>query len=220
MRSWARRTAMAALVAAAFAAAGGGLSGPAFAGTGGDGDPGGLGLLGGNGLLAPVSTVCDDASALLGIAMAGCSGGGTAASFAKPRATSISTPNGSVWSVARARSVSKDSSAASSASTALQGAARSGPLPGPASSAPRQTFSDTLNAPDLGAGNTDTPAASRASGGSVHMPVSALNTADASGMSSDSFAVLAIGALLAGAAALKIASRRARDRKAGIGATI
>jgi len=96
----------------------------------------------------------------------------------------------------------------------------SGHLPGPASAAPRQTFSDTLNAPGLGAGNTDTPAASRASGGSVHMPASALNTADASGMSSDSFAVLAIGALLAGAAALKIASRRARDRKAGIGATI
>ena len=115
--------------------------------------------------------------------------------------------------------MSKDSSGATSASTALQSAAVSGHLPGPASAAPRHTFSDTLNAPGLGAGNTDTPA-SRAPGGSVHMPASALNTADASGMSSDSFAVLAIGALLAGAAALKIASRRARDRKAGIGATI
>jgi hypothetical protein len=52
------------------------------------------------------------------------------------------------------------------------------------------------------------------------MPGCALSAADASGMSSDSFAALAIGALLAGAAALKIASRRARDRKAGIGATI
>jgi hypothetical protein len=52
------------------------------------------------------------------------------------------------------------------------------------------------------------------------MSTSALSAADASGMSSDSFAALAIGALLAGAAALKIASRRARDRKAGIGATI
>jgi hypothetical protein len=47
-----------------------------------------------------------------------------------------------------------------------------------------------------------------------------LSASDASGMSSESFAALAIGALLAGAAALKIASRRARDRKAGIGATI
>ena len=222
MRSWARRTAMATLVAVAFAAAGGGLSGLALAGTGGDGNPGALGLLGGNGLLAPVSTVCGDASALLGIAVAGCGGpgGGSSATFAQPHATSISAPSGSVWSGARTRSVSKDSSGAGSASAALQSAAISGHLPGPASAAPRQTFSDTLNAPGLGAGNTDTPAASRASGGSVHMPVSALNTADASGMSSDSFAVLAIGALLAGAAALKIASRRARDRKAGIGATI
>ena len=59
-----------------------------------------------------------------------------------------------------------------------------------------------------------------ATGGSTLMAGSALSAADASGMSSDSFAALAIGALLAGGAALKIASRRARDRKAGIGATI
>ena len=39
-------------------------------------------------------------------------------------------------------------------------------------------------------------------------------------MSSDSFAVLAVGALLAGASALIIAGCRARDRKAGIGVTI
>jgi hypothetical protein len=39
-------------------------------------------------------------------------------------------------------------------------------------------------------------------------------------MSSDSFAALAVGALLAGASALKIAERRARDRKAGFGAMI
>ena len=118
---------------------------------------------------------------------------------------------------------------------------------GPDSSALRQTFGDTLNAPGLGAGTTDNPAASRQNGlatlpglaelpslngltsasasqgtpgGSTLMPSSALSAADVAGMSSDSFAALAIGALLAGAAALKIASRRARDRKAGIGATI
>jgi hypothetical protein len=111
----------------------------------------------------------------------------------------------------------------------------------------RQTFGDTLNAPGPGAGNPDTPAASQlvglgtlpgladlpplagltnssarngTTGSSTLMPGSALSAADASGMSSDSFAALAIGALLAGAAALKIASRRARDRQAGIGATI
>jgi hypothetical protein len=110
-----------------------------------------------------------------------------------------------------------------------------------------QAFGDTLNAPGSGAGTTDSPAVSQlvglgalpgladlvssaglanlpapggATGGSMLMPGSALSAADASGMSSDSFAALAIGALLAGAAALKIASRRARDRKAGIGATI
>ena len=117
----------------------------------------------------------------------------------------------------------------------------------PDSSALRQTFGDTLNAPGLGAGTTDNPAAARQNGlatlpglaelpslngltnvsagrgtpgGSTLMPGSALSAADVAGMSSDSFAALAIGALLAGAAALKIASRRARDRKAGIGATI
>ena len=110
-----------------------------------------------------------------------------------------------------------------------------------------QTFSDTLNAPGPGAGTTDTSSASQqvglgalpgladlpslagladlpvlngVTGGSVLMPDGALSAADSSGMSSNSFAALAIGALLAGAAALKIASRRARDRKAGIGATI
>jgi hypothetical protein len=39
-------------------------------------------------------------------------------------------------------------------------------------------------------------------------------------MSSDSFAALAVGALLAGMSALKIAGGRARDHKAGIGVLI
>jgi lactate dehydrogenase-like 2-hydroxyacid dehydrogenase len=49
------------------------------------------------------------------------------------------------------------------------------------------------------------------------MPGTALSVANIPGMSSDSFAALAVGALLAGASALKIAGRRVRDRKAGIG---
>jgi hypothetical protein len=132
---------------------------------------------------------------------------------------------------------------ASSASTGFQSAATSEP----GSSGFRQIFGDTLNAPGLGAGTTNNPASSRSSGlgtlpgladlpslsgltdssagrgapgGSTLMPSSALSAADVAGMSSDSFAALAIGALLAGAAALKIASRRARDRMAGIGAAI
>jgi hypothetical protein len=52
-------------------------------------------------------------------------------------------------------------------------------------------------------------------GGGLPVPGTALSAASTPGMSSDSFAALAVGALLAGASALKIAGRRARDRKAG-----
>ncbi len=286
MRPWARWTARTALVAVVSAAAGSGLSGIALAGTGGAGNAGVTTLLGGGGLLAPLNIpadVCGDASALLGIAVAGCRGGAVA-SVEKTRAADGSASqdgaaqagNGSGGSVSAGRgnrvndpvnapvdvcgnAVAEFGSAAascaggistttnglgnSSASTVYSGTATSGPD----SSALRQTFGDTLNAPGLGAGNPDTPAASQLAGlgslpgladlpslagltnsspsrgiagGSTLMPSSALSAADVAGMSSDSFAALAIGALLAGAAALKIASRRARDRKARIGATI
>lgn len=248
MRPWARWTARMALVAVVSAAAGSGLSGIAFAGTGSDGNSASTPLLGGNGLLAPLGIpddVCSAASALLGIAAAGCRGE-AAASFSKPRAADGGPGRGLSGSVspgAKPRGAKTGNLGASSASTVFSSAATSGPD----SSALRQTFGDTLNAPGLGAGNTDTPAASQlaglgalpgladlpslagltnvsagrgAPGGSTLMPSSALSAADVAGMSSESFAALAIGALLAGAAALKIASRRARDRKAGIGATI
>jgi hypothetical protein len=160
--------------------------------------------------------VCSNAATVLGASAAGCAGG--------PQAGGPGT---------------------SSASTGPQHGARAGS----ASSVLRQTFGDTLNAPGLGAGNTHHPPASQrarlgtlpgladlssvaglnalapapghgdGTGSSLPMPGSALSAADTSGMSSDSFAVLALGALLGGAAALKIANRRARDRKAGIGAT-
>ena len=257
MQPWARRTAMTTLAAVAIAAAGGGLSGTALAGTGGDGNSGVLSVLGGNGLLAPAGNelsipvdVCGDASALLGIAVAGCRAGAVA-SLERPRATGGDTGRGSSGGVSAGAGTTGAGTAGantggpgvSSASTVYQRAATSKR----GSSALRQTFGDTLNAPGPGAGNPDTPAASQpvglstmpgladlpslagltgtsarsgAPGSSTLMPTSALSAADASGMSSDSFAAIAIGALLAGAAALKIASRRARDRKAGIGATI
>jgi hypothetical protein len=69
------------------------------------------------------------------------------------------------------------------------------------------------------AGLASTPARNGAQGGGISMPGTALSAAS-SGMSSDSFAALAVGALLAGASALKIAGRRARDRKAGIGVAL
>jgi hypothetical protein len=291
MRPWARWTARTALVAVVSAAAGGGLSGIALAGTGGAGNSGSTTLLGGGGLLAPLNIpaeVCGDASALLGIAVAGCQGGTVASVEKTPAAgggaaqdgaaqdgagqggtgssgsvsagsgnrvhTPVSTPvdvcgnavavfGAASASCAGGVSTTSNGLGNSSASTVFSGTA----TPGPDSSALRQTFGDTLNAPGLGAGNPDNPAASQlaglgtlpgladlpsltglanqsassgTTGSSTLMTTSALSAADASGMSSDSYAALAIGALLAGAAALKIASRRARDRKAGIGATI
>jgi hypothetical protein len=276
MRPWARWTAKTALVAVGFAAATGGLcctvlAGPAFAGTGG-GNSGGLTLLGGNGLLAPVSTpldVCGDVSALLGIAAAGCPAG-TAASFQESRTAAgegagrgasgnvsigsgnevhapVSAPvdvcGNAVAVLGTATASCAGGASSSTAGTAPDSTVTSGSAP----AVFRQTFGDTLIAPGPGPGDADNPAASQwaglgslpgladlpsstgltnlsaprgPAGSSTLMSAGALSAADASGMSSDSFAALAIGALLAGAAALKIASRRARDRKAGIGATI
>jgi hypothetical protein len=66
------------------------------------------------------------------------------------------------------------------------------------------------------AGLTTMPALNGDTGGGVPMPATALSAANAPGMSSNSFAALAVGALLAGASALKIAGRRVRDRRTGL----
>ena len=70
------------------------------------------------------------------------------------------------------------------------------------------------------AGLANMPALSSGNRAAVPMPGTTLSAADAAGMSSNSYAALAVGSLLAGASALKIAGRRARDRKAGIGVAI
>jgi len=78
MRPWAEWTAKTALVAAGFAAAGGGLSGVAYAGTGGIVPSASASVLSTNNVDAPVSLsadVCGIAGALLGIASADCRGG-------------------------------------------------------------------------------------------------------------------------------------------------
>jgi hypothetical protein len=67
-----------------------------------------------------------------------------------------------------------------------------------------------------GAGLTTMPALNGDMGGGVPMPATALSAANAPPMSSNSFAALAVGALLAGASALKIAGRRVRDRRTGL----
>ena len=69
------------------------------------------------------------------------------------------------------------------------------------------------------AGDRNVPAATQLAGlgalpGLADLPAAARPAAN-SGMNSVSFAVLAVGALLTGASALKIAGRRARDRRSG-----
>jgi hypothetical protein len=78
MKSWAKWTAKTVLVTTGFAAAGGGLPGVAFAGTGGGPNIGNVSVLGGNQVNAPVSipiNLCGNAAAILGFATAGCQGG-------------------------------------------------------------------------------------------------------------------------------------------------
>ena len=68
-------------MAVGLAAASGGLSGVALAGTDGGNGSGTVSVLSGNGLLAPLSLpvdICGDAAALLGIANAGCQSGAAA----------------------------------------------------------------------------------------------------------------------------------------------
>jgi hypothetical protein len=264
MRPWARWTARTAVVAVGLAAASGGLSGVALAGTDGGNGSGTISVLGGNGLLAPVSLpvdVCGEAAALLGLVNAGCQGG--AAAMVTLPVTGDGAGSGTSGGVSAGSGnqvhapVTVPAGVCGNA-VAVLGASAAGCVGGAGGASGRgltsvsgvtggQVFGDTLNAPGPGAGTTNNPAVSQlvglgvlpgladlapsagrarlparsgATGGGTLMTGSALSAADASGMSSDSFAALAIGALLAGAAALKIASRRARDRKAGIGATI
>ena len=82
-----------------------------------------------------------------------------------------------------------------------------------------RTLPGLADLPSL-AGLANLPALNDDTGRGVALPGTALRAANAPGMSSNSFAALAVGALLAGASALKIAGRRVRDRKAGIGAAI
>ena len=321
MRPWASWTAKTALLAAGFAAAGGGLSGVALAGPGGSSTPGTASVLGNTQLLTPrgiPASVCADAGALLGIARAACLGGATANLPAQgPRQTGLSgmtsgnvppgggravsiplgacgnpaavlgdstagcaggamaamtgsTDNGSAGSAVKSavapvtsalgasgplaglRPVSglaplssltgSNSSTGSPQALAIFGArGTSAPAPGPGG-----TF---INSPGAGSGAGDpnvpaasalaglgalpgladlpslaglanTPALNGVMGRGIPMPGTTLSAANAPGMSSNSFAALAVGALLAGASALKIAGRRARDRKAGIGVAV
>ncbi len=273
MRPWAEWTAKTALLAAGFAAAGGGLSGVALAGTGGSNPSGNASVDSNNQVIAPVSIpadICGNAAAVLGDSTAGCAGGAISANT-NNRSAGTAIPGtlmpGTLMKGVVAPVTSVLGSAAPLAGlkpvsglTSLAGVTRhTGPLvhalglggPGAVSSlgpGSGSALSTTPNAGSgAGAGNATVPSASQlaglgalpgladlpslaglanmpalngVTGGGIPMPGTALSATNAPGMSSDSFAALAVGALLAGASALKIAGGRARDRKAGIGVAI
>jgi hypothetical protein len=237
MGSWAQWTAKTALLAAGFAAVAGGLaglSGVALA-AGGPGRTGpGIANTPPAGSGQSPASPCGSTAAVLGDSTAGCVSGALAG-VTQPRSASGTGTGGAdagvIWRAVapvtsvlgvtapaprgltgeRVRSIFDNQPSASGAVDTNVPAASQlaglGALPGLA------------DLPSL-AGLANMPALNGVSGGGIPMPGTALSAASTSGMSSDSFAALAAGALLAGASALKIAGRRARDRKAGFGAMI
>jgi|GEM_PF-4206776 len=201
MQSWAKWTAKAVLVTTGFAAAGGGFAGVAYAGTGGS-NAGNLSSLSGDNVQVPITgavNVCGNAVAVLGGAIAGCEGG---ASVGGSTHGSASGGGSSIFGGSSAGS--NDSSMSPPQQAAL------GALPGMAN-LPTLAGADSLVQGVAGS-------SSGLSGATSVLPAGALSaystSAGSGGMSSDSFLALAIGALLAGAAALKLAGRRSRIRKA------
>jgi hypothetical protein len=179
---------------------------------------GGVQVGSGNQLSAPVSVpanTCGSAVAVLGDSTAGCAGGASA---------SVTSTAGAVGSVV--------SGVLAPVKPALGPAGhRGGPqgyssitstLPGGGASSPAASqlagigvLPGLVDLPSA-AGPATTPAQNGDTGGGVPMPATALSAANAPPMSSNSFAALAVGALLAGASALKIAGRRRRDRRKGL----
>ena len=97
MRPWASWTAKTALLAAGFAAAGGGLSGVALAGTGGSSTSGNASVLSGDQLIAPVGLpvdVCGNAAAVLGDSTAGCAAAHWPARAGRPRGSPLRRKRG------------------------------------------------------------------------------------------------------------------------------
>jgi hypothetical protein len=184
---------------------------------------GNLSVGSGNQVQAPVSVpvdVCGNAVAVLGDSSAGCAGGATVGDQAGAVARSLA---GDAMGGARhpaahrpakphrnAKKLMTERSAAKLPKThpTMTELAGLGALPGVGS------------LPALG-GLAGLPVLKGLTGGGALLPVSSLaalqERAGQGGMSSNSFATLAVGALLAGAAALKLASRRPRARKAAAG---
>lgn len=246
MRPWAEWTAKTALVAAGFAAAVGSLSGVALAAgvaplgsAGAVGGSGNSAVLVGNQVIAPVripASVCGNAAALLGIARAGCRGDaavaagvpwasalGAVKALAGLRPVSGLTSLAGVISRGRGRAYGLGHGSAGLGSSRIFGTAGAGTPdtdnPNSAHVVGLGTLPGLADLPSL-AGLANLPVVNGVTGGGVPLPDTALTAANAAGMTSNSLAALVIGALLAGVSAIKIASRRVRDRKTGSGVTI
>src|SRR5205823_4539541 len=196
------------------------------------------------GQLAAPAGVCDDADAMLGVVGAACQAGTAVLPPAAPAQTGRGTTNTPPAGSGRSPASPCGSAAAvlGDSTAGCVSGALAGPAPRGLTGGSVSTFDNLPGAG--GAGDTNVPAASQlaglgalpgladlpslaglanmpalngVTGGGIPMPGTALSAANTSGMSSDSFAALAVGVLLAGASALKIAGRRARDRKAGFG---
>lgn len=182
---------------------------------------GNLSVGSGNQVQIPVSVpvdVCGNAVAVLGDSTAGCTGGANVGDAAgHPYSSGAAKVKGSASHPAAKH-------AAKQAKKAKQHGAKQHPAKKLVAKkltmtqlAGLGTLPGVASLPALG-GLPGLPSLQGLTGGGALMPASTLSAAQqAPGMSSNSFAALAIGALLAGSAALKLASRRPRSRKAGAG---
>jgi hypothetical protein len=253
MRPWAEWTAKTALVAAGLAAAGGVLSGPALAGTGGIVPSATTSVLGANDVTAPVSLSADACgiAGVLGSSTARCAGGASSSTaVGSPARTliehvaapaSVLGSAGPLAGLGPVSGLTSFSGAASPEILGLRAAGASASAPGASrtfnASSGATSGTGSAGVPDasqlagLGAlpgladlpslaGLANMPALNGESGSATPMPGTTLSAAGAAGLSSNSYAALAVGSLLAGAFALKITGRRARDRKAGIAVAI
>ena len=246
MGSWAQWTARTALLAAGFAAAAGGLSGVALAAAGSGQSP--ASPCGSAAAVPGDSTAGCVSGALAGVTQprpaTGTRSGSTAAGVIQRAVAPVT----SVLGVTGPAGTGSFGSGPLAGLQPMSGLAPLATAPAPRGLAGERVRRTSGNPPGAsGAGDTNVPAASQlaglgalpgladlpslaglanmpardgVTGGGIPMPGTAMSAANTSGMSSDSFAALAVGALLAGASALKIAGRRARDRKAGFGAMI
>jgi hypothetical protein len=202
MKSWAKWTAKTVLVTTGFAAAGGGFAGVAFAGTAST-NAVNLSVLGGNQINVPVTIsadICGNARALLGIAIAGCQGG-----------VEVVAHHGTAVAKGRAAAPAKGHAAAPAEGRAAAPArGRAAPARG------RATRSDGGRRARA-ADPSGLLSSTRLAGLGTLPRLANLSTltsdVNSGEMSGDSMATLAVGALLAGAAALKIAGRRSTDRE-------